>query len=60
MAMDPTLNSKIRMMSALAPVTYLEYAETPLMLIAPFVDQIEVNPNKIRRNLEVINRILIC
>jgi len=46
MAMDPTLNAKIRLMTALAPVTYVEYAETPLMLMAPFVDQIEVNGSK--------------
>jgi len=43
--MDPSLNSKIRIMSALAPVAYIEYADTPLMLMAPFVDQIEVNPD---------------
>ena len=42
MSQHPELNSKIRLMSALAPITYVEHMSSPIALIAPFCNQIEV------------------
>lgn len=38
----PEYLEKIILASLLAPVAYMEHIETPLKLIAPFVDSIEV------------------
>ena len=39
----PELNSKIKLMSAFAPIAYLEHMPSPFSAIAPFCNQIEVN-----------------
>jgi hypothetical protein len=38
----PEYLEKIILATLLAPVAYMEHIETPLKLIAPFVNQIEV------------------
>jgi len=45
-------------MKNVAPVTYVEYAETPLMLMAPFVDQIEV-PGRVDMGVDMGGDILV-
>jgi len=44
MSQHPELNSKIRLMSALAPISYVEHMSSPIALIAPFCNEIEVKP----------------
>jgi len=41
MATRPEYNSRIRLMNALAPVTYTEHMISPINLIAPFANQVE-------------------
>jgi len=41
MSTHPELNSKIRLMSALAPIAYVEHMASPIAIIAPFCNQIE-------------------
>lgn len=44
MAERPEYNSKIKIMSALAPVAHTEHMISPIALIAPFSGEIQVNP----------------
>lgn len=41
MSVRPEYNSKIRLMNALAPVSYTEHMLSPIALIAPFANQID-------------------
>lgn len=41
MATRPEYNSRIRLMNALAPVSYTEHMISPINLIAPFANQVE-------------------
>ena len=41
MATRPEYNSRIRLMSALAPVSYTEHIKSPISLLAPFANSIE-------------------
>ena len=43
METHPELNSKINQMFALAPATKLENMKSPLRLLAPYIDSLEVN-----------------
>ena len=42
MAERPEYNSRIRLMSALAPVSYVGHMTSPLALLAPIANQLEV------------------
>lgn len=42
METNPALNSKINQMYALAPVTTVANARSPIRLLAPYADNIEV------------------
>jgi lysosomal acid lipase/cholesteryl ester hydrolase len=42
MSERPEYNAKIKLMNAFAPVAYTEHMTSPMALLAPFVNQIEV------------------
>jgi hypothetical protein len=42
MAERPEYNAKIKLMSALAPVAYMEHMKSPLTVLAPIANQLEV------------------
>ena len=41
--MRPEMSDKIELASFLAPVAYMQHAKSPLHLLAPIVDQIDVS-----------------
>ena len=58
METNPELNSKINQMYALAPVTTVANARSPIRLIAPYADNVEVikmEPLKIHKFFKDIN-----
>ena len=58
METNPELNSKINQMYALAPVTTVANARSPIRLIAPYADNVEVikmEPLKIHTFFKDIN-----
>ena len=41
--MRPEMNDKIELANLLAPVAYMQHAKSPLHLLAPFVNSIDVS-----------------
>lgn len=50
MAERPEYNQKIRLMSALAPVAFMEHMPSPMRLLAPFSDTLDVVLNLLGAN----------
>ena len=48
----PEYADKVKMANLLAPIAYVEHMESPLRLIAPFTDEIEVGDDMIMTYLQ--------